>query len=171
MNGLDYVLLGIIAIAALRCWFRGIIGEFLSVAAVLGGLLSGILFYRPVGAWLSTLKALGGFEPVAGFVASFALVFIAIKLVERALVSLLENLNLNILDRVLGLGFGALEGIIVSAIVVMLLRYQPIFDVEALLSGSLVARLLMPVVAQGLSDLSVGDLSVGEAGKVIEPRP
>lgn len=166
MNALDYVILGIIALAALRCWFRGIIGEVLSVAAVLGGLLAGILFYRPVGAWLSTLRPLGGYELVAGFVASFAVIFVVVKLVERALRGVLENLNLDILDRVLGFLFGALEGIVVAAVIIMILRFQPLFDVESLLSGSLMARLLLPIVARG-----VQDLPIGAAGAVTEIKP
>lgn len=148
MNALDFVLLAIIAIAALRCWFRGIIGEVLSMAAVVGGLLAGILFYRPVGAWLSSLRPLGGFEVVIGFVAAFALVFIVVKIIERSLRGVLESLNLDVLDRVLGFAFGALEGLVLSAVIVMVLRYQPVVDVEALLDGSVIARILIPIVAE-----------------------
>jgi membrane protein required for colicin V production len=147
MNSLDYVLFAIIAIAALRCWFRGIIGEVLSTAAIVGGLLAGIFFYRQIGAWISTLVALGALEPFAGFVAAFAVVFIVIKIIERSLRSVLENLNLDFLDKILGLGFGALEGIIISAIILLVLRFQPIVDVGGLLEGSLIARILLPIVA------------------------
>lgn len=150
MNTLDYVLLAVMAVAALRCWFRGIISEVLSTAAVVGGLLAGIFFYRPVGAFVASLVSLKGFEPVVGFVAAFALVFIAVKLVERSLRGVLEALNLNALDRVLGFLFGALEGLIIATVVVMVLRYQPIVDVEALLGGSFFARTLLPIVAERL---------------------
>jgi membrane protein required for colicin V production len=148
MNTLDYVLFAIIAIAALRCWFRGIISEVLSTAALVGGLLSGIFFYQAIGVWISSLVPLGGFEPVAGFIAAFALVFIVVKIVERSLRSVLENLNLDILDRVLGLIFGAVEGVLVSAIIIMVLRYQPLIDVVGLLEGSMIARILLPLVAE-----------------------
>jgi membrane protein required for colicin V production len=148
MNTLDYILLAIIVLLALRCWFRGIIGEVLSAAVVVGGLLVGIFFYRSIGAWISTLVALGGFQPVVGFVAAFAVVFIVVKIVERSLRGVLESLNLDVLDKLLGLAFGALEGIIVSAIVIIVLRYQPLFDVEKLLSGSFIARILLPIIAE-----------------------
>ena len=150
MNVLDYVLFAVIAIAALRCWFRGIIGEVLSMAAVVGGLLAGIFFYRPVGAWISGLKPLGGLEVVVGFVASFAIVFIVVKIIEKSLRSVLENLNLDVLDSVFGLVFGVVEGVIISAVVVMILHYQPVFDVEALLDGSWLARFLLPLVVEAL---------------------
>jgi membrane protein required for colicin V production len=148
MNTLDYVLFVIIAIAALRCWFKGIIGEVLSTAALVGGLLSGIFFYRAIGAWIASLVTLGGFEPVVGFVAAFALVFIVVKVIERSLRSVLENLNMDILDRILGLVFGAVEGILVSAIIIMILRFQPLVDVVSLLEGSLIARILLPLIAE-----------------------
>ncbi|HUW68868.1 MAG TPA: CvpA family protein [bacterium] len=148
MNTLDYILLAIMALAALRCWFRGIIGEVLSTAAVIGGLLSGIFFFRPVGAWISSLVTLGGFEPVVGFVAAFALVFIVVKIVERSLRGVLESLHLDILDRILGLVFGALEGVIMAAIIVLVLKFQPLFNVTQLLDGSVVARVLLPLLTE-----------------------
>lgn len=150
MNTLDYVVFGIIAIAALRCWFRGIIGEVLSMAAVVGGLLAGIFFYQPAGAFISRLYPLGGFEVVAGFIAAFAIVFIVVKILERSVRSILENLNLDVLDRIFGLVFGALEGLIIVTIIIMILRYQPIIDVTSLLDGSLMARWLLPLVAERL---------------------
>jgi len=150
LNTLDYVLFGIIALAALRCWFRGIISEVLTMAAVVGGLLSGIFFYRPVGAWISGLYPLGGFEIVAGFIAAFALVFIIVKIIERSLRSVLENLNLDVLDRIFGLVFGAVEGLIISIIIIMILRYQPLIDAGSILEGSFMARWLLPLVAERL---------------------
>ncbi|PKL09809.1 MAG: hypothetical protein CVV51_01935 [Spirochaetae bacterium HGW-Spirochaetae-7] len=165
MNALDYVLFAIIAIAALRCWFRGIIGEVLSAAALVGGLLSGIFFYRPVGAWIDSLVALGGFEQVVGFIAAFAAVFIVVKVIERSLRSVLENLNLDVLDRILGLAFGAFEGLIVSTIIILVLRYQPLFNVGALLEGSIVARILLPLVAGRIP------LEAGTAMRSLLARP
>jgi membrane protein required for colicin V production len=150
MNTLDYVLFGIIGLAALRCWFRGIIGEVLTMAAVIGGLLAGIFFYRPVGVWISGLYPLGGFEIIAGFVAAFAVVFIIVKILELSLRSVLENLNLDVLDKIFGLVFGALEGLIIATIIIMMLRYQPVFDVGTLLDDSFMARWLIPLVAERL---------------------
>lgn len=165
MNTLDYVLLGIIALAALRCWFRGIIGEVLTMAAVVGGLLAGIFFYRPVGAWVSRLYPLGSFEIIVGFVAAFAVVFIIVKIIERSLRSVLENLNLDVLDRIFGLVFGALEGVIIAAIIVMILRYQPLFDVGPLLNGSFMARWLIPLIAEKLPAASEAARYLSATGK------
>ncbi|MDX9959461.1 MAG: CvpA family protein [Spirochaetia bacterium] len=153
MNTLDYILLVIIAIAALRCWFRGIIGEVLSAAALVGGLLAGILFYRPLAAWLTTLVDLGKLSLVAGFLLGFIIVFIAFKVLERSMRGILEGFNLDIIDKLLGFGFGAFEGLLISAVILLLLKYQPVIDVNELLEGSLVARTLLPIIAERLPPL------------------
>ena len=153
MNTLDYILFAIIAIAALRCWFRGIIGEVLSTAALVGGLAAGILFYRPIAAWLLTHIEIGKLSLVAGFLLGFAIVFIAFKVLERSMRSILEGFNLDILDKMLGFGFGAFEGLLISAIILLLLKYQQLIDVSELLEKSLAARILLPIIAERLPTL------------------
>lgn len=153
MNILDYIFLAIIAIAALRCWFKGIIGEVLSATALVGGLLAGVLFYRPLGSWLTTLVDLGNFSLVAGFLMGFTIVFLAFKVLERSLRGILEGLNLDILDKLLGFGFGAFEGLLICAVLLLLLKYQPVVDSQELLEGSLAARILLPIIAETLPRL------------------
>jgi membrane protein required for colicin V production len=153
MNTLDYIMLAIVAVAALRCWFRGIIGEVLSTVALVGGLLAGIFFYRPLAGWLTTLVDLGSLSLVAGFLMGFAIVFIAFKILERSMRGILEGFNLDILDKILGFGFGTLEGLIICAILLLLLKYQPVVDTSELLEGSLAARILLPVIAERLPNL------------------
>jgi membrane protein required for colicin V production len=153
MNILDYVFLAIIAIAALRCWFRGIIGEVLSAAALVGGLLAGVVFYRPLAGWLNTRIDLGSLALVAGFLMGFAIVFIAFKILERSLRGILEGFNLDILDKLLGFGFGIFEGLLISSILLLLLKFQPVVDVGELLEGSLAARILLPIISERLPSL------------------
>jgi membrane protein required for colicin V production len=153
MNTLDYIIIGIVAVAALRCWFRGIIGEVLSAAALVGGLLAGILFYRPIATWLTTLVDLGSFALPAGFVLSFAVVFIAVKIIEKSLRGILESFKLDILDRVFGLLFGAVEGLVIVAVLLLVIKYQPVFDTTALLADSTIAGIILPVITEHLPNL------------------
>jgi membrane protein required for colicin V production len=150
MNALDYVLFAVTGILGLRCFFRGIISEVLSAAALVGGVLAGVLFHAPLGAWLGERFGLGGFSPVAGFLVAFAAVFIIVKIVEGSLRSVLEQLELQALDRVLGFAFGLVEGLVLSALVILILSYQPVLELNALLSGSLLARILLPLIADYL---------------------
>ncbi len=148
MNTLDYVLLAVIGVAALRCLFRGVVAEVMSAAAIVGGLLAAILFYKPVGGWIGGLVDIGGFSLVAGFLASFALVFILAKILERSLRAVLEKLSLSALDKALGFAFGAVEGLLIASVILILVRYQPLFPVDTLLDGSWFARVLLPVIAE-----------------------
>lgn len=154
MNVLDWILLGIITLAALRCLFRGLVAEFMAVAAPVGGLLAAVLFYRPVGSWLGSMLELGGFAYVLGFLACFILVFVIAKILERSLRTVLENLRLTALDRGLGFVYGAAEGLVIAAIILILIRYQPVFDANDLLEQSFMARLLLPLVAEALPKAS-----------------
>ncbi|GAB1432640.1 hypothetical protein MASR2M29_12650 [Spirochaetota bacterium] len=150
MNILDYIFIAIMGIAALRCWFKGIITEVLSASAILGGLVSGIVFYQPLSKWIDSMWPIGKLAFVLGFLLAFAVVFITIKLLEKMLRDILENLNLNVLDKLFGLLFGILEGLVISLVIIIVLRYQPIFDSGQLLSESFIARLLLPIAVQGL---------------------
>jgi uncharacterized membrane protein required for colicin V production len=48
-------------------------------------------------------------------------------------------------DKFLGILFGIAEGMVLAALVVLLLRLQPLFDPSSLLRDSLFARLLLPL--------------------------
>lgn len=150
MNILDWILLAIIALLALRCLFRGLVAEFMAVAAPVGGLLAAVLFYRPVGTWLGSMIELGGFALVLGFLSCFILVFVIAKILERSLRTVLEKLRLSALDKGLGFVYGAAEGLVIAAIILILIRYQPVFDASKLLDDSFIARLLLPLVAEAM---------------------
>ncbi|MBP7264059.1 MAG: CvpA family protein [Spirochaetia bacterium] len=157
MNTLDFVFAAIVLVAALRCFFRGIIEEVMSAAAMVGGLLAGVLLYRPVSAWVGGLLGLDGFwAALLGFAIGFIAVFVAVKLLESSLRTILDKLELESLDRGLGLLFGALEGVVVVAIILIALRYQPLFDVKELLDGSAVAGILMPIIVERLPGPGAG---------------
>ena len=83
-------------------------------------------------------------------VAAFLIIFIAVtiiaKIIERILKNILENLNLGGLDRILGLVFGLVEGILVVSVVVFLVRVQPFFDLQDFLASSKIASLLSGII-------------------------
>jgi len=58
----------------------------------------------------------------------------------------LEATNLTILDRVLGLALGILEGFVVVGLFIVVLKIQPLFNVTGLLASSLYVKLLGPLI-------------------------
>lgn len=152
MNPIDIVALVIIFVLALRCTFRGFIQEILSFAAPLVAGLAAFLFWKPLGAWgASLLPSL----PVPGVIAAallFLITFLAIKLLEHALTDAVETMRLGVVDRSLGFLVGALEGILICALLAAILQAQPFYDAGKLLSGSLFFKILGPFLPRAASN-------------------
>lgn len=146
MNALDLVFLVVILLFALRCYFRGFVEELLSMAAIILGVFLAIVFYRPAGEFLARHLALDSFTEVLGFAVVFLLVFLVIKILQGVLRSVIENINLETLDRGLGFLLGASEGLLLVSILLILMRMQPVFDVAGLLEGSFLGRTLLPIL-------------------------
>ncbi len=146
MNALDLVLLIVVLLFALRCYFRGFVEELLSMAAIILGVFLAIVFYRPAGEFLAEHLALESFTEVLGFAVVFLLVFLLIKILQGVLRSVIENINLQTLDRGLGFLLGAAEGLLLVSLLLMLMRLQPVFDLSGLLEGSFLGRTLLPVL-------------------------
>ena len=132
----------------IRCYLRGFIGELLSMAAIVLGLLASLYFYKNGGAFIREkfsmeIKIL---PEVIAFVSLFIIVFLAIKLIDILLNEVIEGVNLGGADRFLGIVFGLAEGLVVVSLILFLLRIQPLFDPTPILSESFFARLLLPLI-------------------------
>ncbi|MCX8014342.1 MAG: CvpA family protein [Rectinema sp.] len=150
MNTLDWIFSAVVIVLAARCFVRGFVHEILSAASIGMGILAGLLFSNIV--MQKILPKLGAESlPVeARYAIAFVLCFIAgfiiMKIIERMIREGLEASNLDIFDRILGLGLGILEGFIVVGLFAVILKIQPLFDAKNLLSGSLYYRLLGPLI-------------------------
>jgi len=146
MNALDWILAGIIALLAVRCFIRGFVAEVLSVAAFAGGLLAALLLYKPAGAFVKERLGVSAAPEVLGFVGVFVIAFLLVKVIDRLVREGLEAANLERADRVLGLVLGAAEGLIVVSLLLIVLSIQPIVDAKKLLDGSVIAKRILPIV-------------------------
>jgi membrane protein required for colicin V production len=69
------------------------------------------------------------------------------KLLEKVFKGVVASINLQNLDKALGLFLGIIEGIALTALVVFVLRLQPVINVVDILSGSLCVRILEPLMS------------------------
>lgn len=149
MNILDVICIGVLLIAAIRCFFRGFIDEIMAAISIFLPLLVAIAMYKPVTAWFK-LQTI--FSPVIAyglaFVGVFIIIFIVVKFLHSSIESIVDNLELNTADRILGFIVGLAEGIIIIAILLIVIKFQPLFNVDSLLQGSFFARILVPIIAQ-----------------------
>jgi membrane protein required for colicin V production len=148
LSVIDIVFLLLIILFVIRCYLKGFVSEVLSMAAILLGILASLFFYKNGGEFLR-----GTFWPemkiipeVIAFIALFLIVFIAIKILESILKGIIERVSLGSVDRFLGTIFGLAEGIAVVSLILFVLKIQPLFDPSSILSESIFAKILLPLI-------------------------
>ena len=126
MNWLDVLLVALFALSVLLSFRRGFSREAVGLGAALAALFLGIWFYGLAGEWLLPYVSSKGVANFCGFLIVFAGVLLAGALVSRLLSRLIKFAGLSWFDRLLGAGFGALRGVVLStAVVVAMVAFTP----------------------------------------------
>jgi membrane protein required for colicin V production len=144
---LDIVFVILIFLLSVRCFFRGFITELMSMASLVLGLLAAFLFHKPASAFIAE-KWLPDSTILADIIATaalFIIVFAAIKILERIIQDIISAVDLGGLDRLIGLLFGLVEGVLLVTMIVWVISIQPLFDPQPLLDSSVIARILLPL--------------------------
>ena len=126
MNWVDFVIIGIIAISAIVSFFRGFLREALSLLIWVVAIWMAVMFYPDVepvipqewGLPATVRMALAGAAILLG-------VLIAGGIVTWALGSFLDKTGMSGTDRVVGVFFGGLRGIILVAIAIIIVGLVP----------------------------------------------
>jgi len=155
---IDIVFVGLIGLFMIRCYLKGFVSELLSMAAVVLGLLAALFFHKNGGEFLKNqfwhdtniviLK-------VAAFAILFIFVFVVVKIIEKMLVNIVDEVSLTNADSYLGIIFGLAEGLAVVSLILFLIRIQPLFDSAAMLNDSIFAKYLLPLITGKEKVLSV----------------
>jgi membrane protein required for colicin V production len=162
MNFLDWILLAVIALTAIRASVRGFVKELFSVAAPVAGLGAALALYKPAGAFLKGRFGLEFIPEAVAFAAILVLGIVIVRIIASMLREGLEAANMEGVDRILGFCFGALEGLVVVAFLVLLLALQPFADASGLLAGSFFARFLLPIVGPGVEKALAPAIQAGK---------
>ena len=116
MTGFDFLLLGIVGIAAIGGFQRGFLQEILSLAAWILAIFAIKYLHVPLTAALRDY--IGG--DIATAVLAFALLLLipyaAMKVIANNVGKASRHSVLGPIDRVLGFGFGALKGAVIAVI-------------------------------------------------------
>jgi membrane protein required for colicin V production len=107
---LDILVLLLLLGGAVIGWLRGFVMEVLSLGAWIAAILAVKLFHAPLSAWLA--GPVGAGAPVLAFALLFGAVFVGGKLVAGAIGRRTRTSILGPVDHLLGVGFGALKGLI-----------------------------------------------------------
>ncbi|MDR2588712.1 MAG: CvpA family protein [Spirochaetales bacterium] len=145
-NYLDGVFAALVLFMALRGLFRGALAELFSVGGVGAGIAAAVLFSARLGPRVEEALSVQGWGQVIAFFGIFLFVYVVMKILEKALRGIVEKISLENLDKALGFVLGCAEGVILTGAVIVVMRIQPLFDVEGVLGGSLTADFLMPFI-------------------------
>lgn len=145
MNALDMVFIVLAGLLVLRGFLKGFTGEFFSIASLALALIASVLLFRSGAAFIrSNYLQMEFFPEILAFLIIFGAVFIAGKILEKLVKDIITRLNLDFLDKFLGIIIGLAEGFAVIALLLFLLKIQPLFDPQPFMGQSFFARLLLP---------------------------
>ena len=118
MTVFDYVAIGIVSLSLLFGLWRGVVGESLALLAWGGGLFAAVEFGGRVGGMVFGGIADASLRVLAGSVLVFVGVLVAMALVRMAVNSMVKALGLSVSDRLLGMVFGLVRGVLVTMVLV-----------------------------------------------------
>ena len=118
MTGFDSVVIGIVGLSLLFGVWRGVVGEVISLVAWGLGIFAGVEFGAPVGRSLFAGLSDPALRTLAGCVAIFIGVLVAMALLNMVVRSMVKALGLSVSDRILGMLFGLVRGVLICMVLV-----------------------------------------------------
>lgn len=126
MNWLDVVLALILGLSVGSGIFKGFSKVAVGFLSTLAGIVLGLWFYGPAGAFLQPYVSHKGLADFIGFFLVFGACLMAGALVGYLLGKLLKWAGLGWVDRMLGAGVGLLRGLLIAVVLVMaLMAFTP----------------------------------------------
>jgi membrane protein required for colicin V production len=122
----DYAILGILVLSVLISVWRGFLREALSLATWVAAFFVAVSFADTVALRLSDFISVPSVRLAAGFLLLLLATLILGGLVGFLLSRLLEGTGLDGTDRVLGVVFGVMRGVVVVVILILLAALTPL---------------------------------------------
>lgn len=148
MTALDILVILLVGGGLVLGWFKGFVGEVLSLAAWIVAIVFLKLFHAPATAALEGPVGTRSGAAMLAFALVFGLVFLIGKLVARRVGGGVKRSVIGPVDRVLGAGFGALKGLIGATLLYLgaNLVYDTIYGREAQRPGWMASSRTYPLL-------------------------
>ena len=134
MTALDIIVLLLVGGGLVTGWFKGFVGEVLSLAAWIVAIVFLKLLHAPVTAALAGPVGTQSGAAVLAFAIVFGITFFGGRFVAKRVGGGVKRSLIGPVDRVLGAGFGALKGLIIATLLYLgaNLVYDTIWGRESL---------------------------------------
>jgi len=152
MSVIDVVFVLLITLLMLRCFIKGLISELLTKAAFILGIIASLIFHKNLGVYLrenfwTEMSNTNPIPEIIAFIILFLIVFIIGKLLEMFLKGIVYGIKLGGIDKLLGLIFGILEGLVLVSLILFIIAKQPFLNTDSFLANSFFAKLLLPLIS------------------------
>lgn len=118
MTGFDYVAIGIVGLSLLFGLWRGVVGELIALIAWGVAIVAAVEFGGQVGRMAFVGMDDPALRTLAGCVVVFVGVLVVMALIRLAVQSMVRALGLSVSDRLLGMLFGIVRGVLVCMLLV-----------------------------------------------------
>jgi membrane protein required for colicin V production len=118
MTVFDYVVIGVVGLSLLFGLWRGVVGEVIALIAWISGVMAAVEFGGVAGQRAFSGIADPSIRMLAGCVLVFVGVLVAMSLVSWAVRKMVKALGLSLSDRLLGMVFGLVRGVLVTMVLV-----------------------------------------------------
>lgn len=122
MNGIDYIILTVLALSVLVGLWRGLVSEMLSLVTLLAAVWVAWLLGPAVASRMDFIH-LPAVRVAAGYATCFVLVLVLGALVRFLVHRLLATAGLSGTDRTLGMLFGLVRGVLLVCVMVFLAQF------------------------------------------------
>lgn len=120
MTGFDYVALGIVGVSLVFGLWRGVVGEIIALVAWILAIFAAVEFGSRIGTSVFAGLSDPALRTLAGCVAIFVGVLVVMALFRMLVKSMVKALGLSVSDRILGMVFGLVRGVLVCMVLVAL---------------------------------------------------
>jgi membrane protein required for colicin V production len=121
LSALDWVIVLVVLFSTLQAMTEGFFYEFFALAGVVVGYLVAAWQYPRAAFWFAHFAGAAWIAEIAGFFAIFVVVVLLAGLLGRLTRWAVKGVGLRWFDRVLGVVFGFIRGVAVSAVIVLAL--------------------------------------------------
>ena len=126
MNPFDIFIIIVLGYSIIRGLFRGLVKEASSIIGVLGGFYAAYSYYPMAAKLFSRLIINTSYLNILSFLIIFCIVLIIISILGIVIKYLLNVAFLGLVDRICGVGFGLIKGIlIVTVLFIILTAFLP----------------------------------------------
>lgn len=126
MAAFDYAVLTVMAVSVLLGLWRGVVSEILALAAWVVALFAARAEAAEVANWLPGQLNEPALRLAVAYVAVVVAVLLVFSAVRMILKLLLKAVGLGVLDRLLGGAFGALRGVVILLVAVLVAGMTPL---------------------------------------------